>query len=114
MFHIVSFTFEESEVSEITSETVVRVKLNILRFSKPVFNFQRNGCLGLYLNVMVIRETHKLHKEAVHGISHTSARCAQTLLTGKHGLTSTGETGSGKKSYGKVPMLTDATPLSGL
>lgn len=72
MFHIVSFTFEDSEVSEITFETVVRVKLNILRFfSKPVFNFQRNGCLGLYLNVMVIRETHKLHKEAVHGISHT-------------------------------------------
>lgn len=34
MFHIVSFTFEESEVSEITSETVVRVKLNISAFLK--------------------------------------------------------------------------------
>ena len=51
--------------------------------------------------------------EAAHGISHTSAGCVQTLLlTGKRGLTFTGETESGKKSSGKVPMLTDATPLS--
>ncbi len=54
-----------------------------------------------------------LPEEAVHAISHTSAGCVQTLLlTGKRGLTFTGETESGKKSYGKVPALTDATPLS--
>ncbi len=63
---------------------------------------------------MVQHERHKLlPAEAVCGISQTSAGCVQTLLwPGKRGLTFTGETESGKKSYGKVPMLTDATRQS--
>ena len=69
------------------------------------------------MNVIVTHERHKLYKTSSFlerfFISHTPAGCVQTLLlTGKRGLTFTGETESGKKSYGKVPTLTDATPLS--
>lgn len=58
-------------------------------------------------------ENNSLPGSAVRGISLAPAGCVQKrLLTGKRGLTFTGETESGKNRSGKVPVLTDATVLS--
>lgn len=45
--------------------------------------------------------------------SHFCMMCANITDWKEHGLIFTGETDSGKRSYGKVPMLTDDAPLSG-
>lgn len=85
----------------ITFRTRGRVQLNCVGFraSPGIPCFQK----GKLRNVV-------LPGGAAHGISHTAAGCVQTWL--KYGLTFTGKTESGTKSCGKMPTLTDATPLS--